>query len=242
MKANKKTVAKSGKAAVSNVAAVATNAAQSATVAGNATVETVKAITIALDCANQHRLRIKAQSAGVDLMVTHATKKSSAGYIATCLAFRSKLSEKDATNTDRDAVVIVNGVSRTVRSLADGFYVSANDGVCVVGNVDLLTQLYGKAVKTLAISSLASLWNDGAKVTLKKGKRTFDGAVILAERDNGSGDCSFVVKDGARFYVHNGEYGRNAHNGSERVATIKVNADKGASEAQKEAEKLASKG
>jgi hypothetical protein len=187
----------------------------------NAQVETVKAVQIALDCANRHNLRLSAQKLGCDLMLTHATKKASVGYVKTCVDFAAKLDASAKADTTRDQVVAVNGVARTVRMLDGGFYVSQNDGLSVVGNVDLLGKLYGKQVVTIKVSELAGLHDKGAKVTLKKGARTFDNAVVVATRDNGSGDCAFVVRDGDKYFVHNGEFGRNCHNGKERIAQLK---------------------
>lgn len=246
MKATKTVKANATKTATVNAkaATVAQNAGQNA---ANAT-ETAKAVSLTLDFKSNHAIRVKASLQKIDLWALHAVKRCSRGYCAAVLAAVDSL-VKESAGKGASHVMTVNGVANTVTLLSAGFYARGHEGSQVFGNVEMLNKLYGKLFGIFGIAELAGKFASLKGERVKKGKRVFDDARVFAKRVENQ-DCAFIVKDGDKFFVHNGEHGRNVHNGGERivtlaqakVATATEQSDKLATIAQKLAEKLAAQG
>lgn len=215
----------------------------------NGSGESTKALSLVLDFKQSHRIRQRAaDSAKVDLFALHAFKKGSRGYVALCADNAQRVID---ANKGRDAthVLVAGAVANKITVGADGFYSRVHGNGFLVGNVNALTKLYGKDVEAFAVGEMETRFNAIREQVTRRIGSGKNAREIVGREFAVSGDKFAMFgaeRVNGRIVIFNGEFKRNVHNYSVRAVTVKTttakDANKGATQAQKDAEKAATKG
>lgn len=223
MKSVKNSAKKAAKAVASAVSDVVANA-------------TVKAVTLALDVQNSHKLRMGALEQGCDIMTTHSFKEASKGYLEQLLGMnRDELFKTLEKGEVR--LLIVNGVGHLIRVDKAGTFYGRNGALEYVrdfnekqmlhGNIASLRALYGDKVEVLTEQEARKRFDEQKEIVTRKvgtGKnaQTVTGRVIaLGSKDSHSYSVVAVEEKGKLFF-HNCESGRNEYNKKHRYAQLSV--------------------